>query len=729
MPKSITTTWLLAGLIGIAVLPWYGLDSYIAIDWLARYPDLETGPALYQITRGGRTWLVLPLLPLIGMAGLMLWCRRTAATVKGLPGLALLGIVLFLLQGFAIIHTGPALSALTAWLPGDSKQPGMGCGALLLGFSYLMLMSEGLARRGYCRGDCFVVGTLSLIIALVGTFVFFPVLAILASALHDNHGNFAAQALVDRLFDRNVWGIECVFGRLHCGVAWNTVILGLAAGMATTLLGLAFALVAVRTPFRHKKLLRALTVLPIITPPFVIGLALILLFGRSGLVTGVLAGVFDIPARAGSTACRGCYRASAVVHAGRFMVLIGVVRALPVARGSVATLRKAAKTFSTVTWPLMRPGIASALLLGFVESLADFGNPLVLGGNIDVLSTTVFFAVVGAAHDQGRAATLALLLLGFTLAAFFAQNAWLGRRSYTTLTGKGDSGAPVALPAGVRILSYGLAVPWAILTISIYATILFGAFVKAVGRDHTITLEHFWTGFAVEQTSRGWLFSGSAWNSFWTTLEIAIISAPLTAVLGLLKAYLLVRQRFYGQRVFEFGTMLSFAIPGTVIGVSYILAFNTPPIELAGTGTILVVCFIFRNMPVGVRAGVAALSQIDKSLDEASLTLGGHTATTLRRVIIPLMRPAIVAAMVYSFVRAITAVSAVIFLVTAQYNMATAYIVGRVEAGEFGLAIAYSTVLIIVMLIAIVAFQWLVGEAKIGRRQPGAGYAIPAGAA
>jgi hypothetical protein len=173
MPKSITT-WLLAGLIGIAVLPWYGLDSYIAIDWLARYPDLETGPALYQITRGGRTWLVLPLFPLIGMAGLMLWCRRTAATVKGLPGLALLGIVLFLLQGFAIIHTGPALSALAAWLPGDSKQPGMGYGALLLGFSYLMLLSEGLARRGYCRGDSFVVGTLSLIIALVGTFVFFP---------------------------------------------------------------------------------------------------------------------------------------------------------------------------------------------------------------------------------------------------------------------------------------------------------------------------------------------------------------------------------------------------------------------------------------------------------------------------------------------------------------------------------------------------------------------------
>ena len=126
--------------------------------------------------------------------------------------------------------------------------------------------------------------------------------------------------------------------------------------------------------------------------------------------------------------------------------------------------------------------------------------------------------------------------------------------------------------------------------------------------------------------------------------------------------------------------MLSFAIPGTVIGVSYIVAFNVPPIEITGTGLILVLCFVFRNMPVGVRAGIAALAQIDKSLDEASMTLGARTATTVRRVVLPLLRPALVATLVFSFVHAMTAVSAIIFLVTAQYNMATAYIVGRVEA-------------------------------------------------
>jgi iron(III) transport system permease protein len=162
--------------------------------------------------------------------------------------------------------------------------------------------------------------------------------------------------------------------------------------------------------------------------------------------------------------------------------------------------------------------------------------------------------------------------------------------------------------------------------------------------------------------------------------------------------------------------MLSFAIPGTVLGVAYILAFNVPPIEITGTGLILVLAFVFRNMPVGVRSGIAGLAQIDKSLDEASATLRARSFTTLRRVVLPLLKPALVAALIYSFVRSITSVSAVIFLVSAEYNLSTAYIVGRVEAGEFGLAIAYSSVLIVVMAAGIALIQFGVGERKLGRR-------------
>jgi iron(III) transport system permease protein len=291
---------------------------------------------------------------------------------------------------------------------------------------------------------------------------------------------------------------------------------------------------------------------------------------------------------------------------------------------------------------------------------------------------------------------LAIVLLVFTLGAFYAQQRWLGRVAYTTVTGKGDAGLPIPLPTAIRWGCYALALPWGGLAVVIYAVIIVGGFVRAMGRDYTPTLQHFLTTFSVERTDAGGLhFTGSAWNSFWTTIEIAAIAAPITAAIGVLTAYLLARQRFAGKSLCEFGTMLSFAIPGTVIGVSYILAFNVPPIELTGTGVILVLCFVFRNMPVGVRAGIAALSQIDRSLG-----------------------PAIVAALVYSFVRAMTAVSAVIFLVSARYNLATAYIVGRVEAGEFGLAIAYSAVLIVVMLTAILLIQWLVGERRLGRRAP-----------
>ena len=374
------------------------------------------------------------------------------------------------------------------------------------------------------------------------------------------------------------------------------------------------------------------------------------------------------------------------------------------------------QTFWTVSLPLMRPGLANAFLLGFIESMADFGNPLVLGGNFDVLSTEIFFAIVGAQNDEAQAAVLAIVLLAFTLLAFYAQRFWLGKKSYTTMSGKGDAGVHPQLPTGLKRAVYGVAGFWVAFTIFVYATIFYGSFVKLWGVDHSLTLTHYVKAFAVGWNEFGIHWKGSAWSSFWTTLKIALISSPLTAAIGLLTAYLLVRQNFAGKNAFEFGTMLSFAIPGTVIGVSYVIAFNVPPIELTGTGIILVLAFIFRNMPVGVRAGVASMSQIDKSLDESSLTLGANSWQTFRKVVLPLLRPAIVAALVYSFVRAMTAISAIIFLVSARYDMSTSYIVGRVENNEYGIAIAYSAVLIGVMLAVVGLMQLLVGRRNIGRR-------------
>ncbi|MCB2055357.1 MAG: iron ABC transporter permease, partial [Geminicoccaceae bacterium] len=458
---------------------------------------------------------------------------------------------------------------------------------------------------------------------------------------------------------------------------------------------------------------------PIITPPFVVGLAIILLFGRAGTVTQFMADLLGIEAGRWIYGYTGIWFAQMLAFTPiAFLVLIGVVEGVsPSLEEAAQTLRAGDwTTFRTISLPLMRPGLANAFLLGFIESLADFGNPLVLGGNYDVLSTEIFFAIVGAQHDPGRAAALAIVLLGLTLVAFFVQQHWLGRKSYTSVTGKGDAGVALELPRGVKWACYGIVLPWAALTAIMYAMILVGGFVEIWGRDHSFTLRHYEAAFGIVRGDHGLVWSGSAWNSFFTTIQIAAIAAVPTALIGLLTAWLLVRQDFSAKRLFEFATMLSFAIPGTVIGVSYILAFNVPPLEITGTGIILVISFVFRNLPVGVRGGIAALSQIDKALDEASLTLGASNFTTLRRIVLPLLRPALLAALVYSFVRAMTAISAVIFLVSANYDMATAYILGRVENGDYGLAIAYSSALILVMLAAIGLLQLLVGRRQLGRR-------------
>ena len=722
MTRRPLLLWQLIGLFGLVVLPWYAIeDGFWNFEWLFDgYPfDSDYAPLLFLFLEGEAPWL-WPTAAFLAASTYALRYQKidpAYATTLLLTGGG--GFAYVMLQGFTIGIDGWEYQVLNDLFGPRERQYGMGYGALLIMGGLFFLFTQGLAARGAVNGDVFVVGSISLIVAVVAIFIFFPVFHILISAIQDNDRVYSLTAFTGKMFSAKIWGLHCLTSTRGCGVAWNSFVLAVAVGVGSTLLGLAFALIATRTGFRYKRGLRVLTVLPIITPPFVIGLALILLLGQSGVITGFLEWAFGIHPTRWIYGFPGVWLAQMLAFTPiAFLVLIGVVQGVsPSMEEAAQTLRANAwTTFTTVSLPLMRPGLANAFLLGFIESMADFGNPMVLGGNFDVLSTEIFFAIVGAQNDQGRAAVLALVLLGFTLAAFWLQRVWLGRKSYVTVTGKGDAGVHVALPRRLNWLVFGAALPWAAMTMVIYAMIMFGGFVKIWGRDHSLTLKHYIDAFGVSVGDHGLVWFGGAWNSFWTTITIAAVSAPLTAGLGLLAAYLLVRQRFTGKHVFEFGTMLSFAIPGTVIGVSYVLAFNVPPFELTGTGAILVISFIFRNMPVGVRAGMASMSQLDPALDEASLTLGANSWKTVQRVIMPLLRPAILAAMVYSFVRAMTAVSAVIFLVSAEYDMATSYILGRVENNDYGISIAYSSVLILVMLVAVGLFQLIIGERRIGRR-------------
>jgi iron(III) transport system permease protein len=714
--------WLVVGAVGFLCVPWYALDaSAFSTAWLYDFTGKGNAPALLQAWQYGRPWL-LPCGALVLVGAWLLWpplnrdMRASSLLIVGA-----IGFLYTLGQGFAIGAQGWSFETLArVFGPLTGKQSGMGLGAALMLSAFAMLFSLGLAERGYFNGDGFIAGCIVAVLAATAMFTFYPVLNILVSAFQDDAGAWSVMAFLGRLTQPKVWGLGCLIGGPRCGVAWNTLLLALICGVGTTALGLAFALVVARTDFRFKKLLHAMSVLPIITPPFVIGLALILLFGRSGVLNHFLEWSLGVEPSRWFYGLPGLILAQLLSFTPiAFLVLIGVVEGVsPSMEEAAQTLRANRwRTFIDVSLPLMRPGLANAFLIGFIESIADFGNPIVLGGNFGVLATEVFYSVVGAQLDQGRAAALGLLLLGFALAAFFAQRWVLGRKVYTALSGKGDAGLPPPLPDNVRRVCYAAAIPWIILTLIIYAMVAVGGFVEQWGRNYTPTLRHYAKAFGVESGANGLLWVGTAWSSFWTTVKLSAIAAPVTALMGLLTAYILTRHRFRGQSAFEFGTLLSFAIPGTVIGVSYILAFNVPPIEITGTALILIVCNVFRNMPVGVRAGMASMAQIDQSLDEASTTLGARGFTTLRRILLPLLKPAVVAALVYSFVRSMTTVSAIVFLVSAEYEWATTYIINRVTNGDYGVAIAYSSVLIVLMLAIIWLIQRAVGARRLGRRQ------------
>lgn len=708
------------GVAAMLLLPWYRVQrGFLSFEWLGDFPgQASAAPGIMQIFAHGHPWLIVTLVALIvAMAARLIADPMRRGSLLAMAGG--FGLLFMALQGLAIGFGGWSWTVSeTLFGPLAGGQPSMGAGAVLLSLSFVLMFAFGLAERGVMRGDAFIVSTISMLAFLVAVFVFYPIISMFVGAFQDFDGSVNLSGFNRNIADASIWSLDCVVGGARCGVAWRTLFLAILTAAGSTVLGLAFALVATRTRFPFKKGLRLLTILPIITPPFVIGLALTLLFGRAGVVTQTLADLFGVEPSRWLYGLTGIWIAQVLSFTPiSFLVLIGVVEGVsPSMEEASQTLRADRwRTFWRVSLPLMKPGLANAFLIGFIESMADFGNPLVLGGSHGVLSTEIFFAVVGAQNDPARAAVLAMILLTFTLSAFLAQRLWLSGKNFATVTGKGDSGAHIALPRPLSIAVHAVVIPWMIFTLVVYGMIIFGGFVNIWGLDHTLTLDHYARAFSVTIRDGSLVWTGVAWNSFWTTIEIALIAAPLTAVVGLATAYVIVRQKFAGRELFEFALMMSFAIPGTVIGISYIMAFNLPPLEMTGTALILVACFVFRNMPVGVRGGIAAMTQLDKSLDEASMTLGATSFRTVRKVILPLLRPAITAALVYSFVRAITSVSAVIFLVSAKYNMATSYIVGLVENGEYGVAIAYSSMLIFVMIAIIAGFQLAVGERRLRR--------------
>ncbi|EPZ29949.1 iron ABC transporter permease [Mannheimia haemolytica MhSwine2000] len=574
----------------------------------------------------------------------------------------------------------------------------LGYAVLPLIIAIMGLATPNLATLKVMQGDRFIIGSLLSIILLIFFFIVYPTIAIFVSMFY-NGSEFVPSQVLTILQQPYV-----------VRVIGNSLSVAGTVGVLSTLFGLAFALYTTRIAKRSAFIGRIFSILPIVTPPFVVGLGVTLMLGRSGYVTEFLVDYFGF-------ANNWLYGFTGIVIAHTlaltpmsFMILEGALKSIhPSVEEAAYTLRSNRyQAFFNIIFPLLKPALANSFLVVAIQSLADFSTPLVLGGSFDVIATQIYFYIAGSQLDYASASTLGAILLVFSLAIFVIQYLWIGNRSYVTVSGKSYRGDVQDLPSGMKWLIICTLLFWGTFNLVLYGSIFYGSFTVNWGVDYTLTLDNY-----IKLFGQG--FSDGGFPSLIQTVIFAAAAAPITALFGLLIAYVTVRRDFKGKKTLEFLTLLCFAVPGTVAGVSYILAFNDAPIYLTGTGMIIILSMVMRNMPVGMRAAIAGLGQLDKSLDEASLSLKAGSFKTMLFVVLPLLKPALLSALVTSFVRAMTTVSAIVFLVTADTRVATSYILNRVEDGEYGIAIAYGSILIVVMMAIILIFDWIVGDTRIAR--------------
>lgn len=423
---------------------------------------------------------------------------------------------------------------------------GLGYATIVLLVALSAVVTMALARLEWLGGDRFVIGSLVAITVLIGVFIVWPNIAIFIPMFTNDAGGFPPLMFINVLSQAHI--IQVIL---------NSIALSIAVGAGCTFFGLVLALYTTRIARRSAITGRIFSILPIVTPPFVVGLGVTLMMGRSGYVTEFMVEWFGLTNTSWLYGFIGIWLAQVLAFTPMaFMIFDGAIKTIhPSLEEASYTLRASRwQTFNGVFVPLLKPAQANAFLIVVVQSLADFSNPLVIGGSFDVLATQIYFYITGSQLDYHAASTLGAFLLIFSLLVFCVQYMWIGKRSYVTVSGKSYRGDIQPLPVALVWSVNAILAVWIAFNVMLYGSIFYGSFTVNWGVDYTLTLNNF-----VKLFGQG--MSDGAWPSLLDTLLYAGIAAPITAVFGLLIAWIVVRQQFKGKKTIEFTTMLCFAVP------------------------------------------------------------------------------------------------------------------------------------------------------------------------
>lgn len=545
-----------------------------------------------------------------------------------------------------------------------------------------MAKDQGAALdRKKLMGDPIMVTTIVVLIAFLTLFILYPLAILLVDSFVTDSG--PSFEVFTRIFQ---------MGSFTTAIT-NTLAVGLLVSIVSALVGLLFAYVEVYVKLKTKfmsGLFQVVSMLPVVSPPFVLSLSIIMLFGKSGLITRYLLGMYD-------NSVYGFWGIFVVQTLTFFpvcyMMLKGLLKNIDPSLEEAARDMGASrwKVFTSVTLPLVLPGLGNAFLVTFIESIADFANPMIIGGSYDTLATTIYLQITGAYDKQGAAA-MAVVLLCITLLMFIVQKYVLEAKSTATLSGKASRARMLITDASVRIPLTVICCALAIFVVVMYLCVPFGALFKTWGYDFSLTTKWFEQVFTKYH----------GFQAFRDSFLLSLVAAPITAILSMIISYLVVKRNFRTKGFIEAVSMLAMAVPGTVLGVGYIRGFSggifhTGVLQgIYGSAAILIIVFIVRSLPTGTRSGISALRQIDKSIEESAYDMGADSFTVFRTVTLPLIKDSFFSGLVTAFVRSITAISAIILLVTPQFFLITVQINEFAEKGNYGIACAFATILIVI---------------------------------
>ena len=530
--------------------------------------------------------------------------------------------------------------------------------------------------------DPIMVTTIVLLITALTIFILYPLAVLLVDSIYGDSGKLSLDTFKRILQMPN-------FRR----AITNTLKVGFVVGILSTAIGLLFSYVEIYVKVGKLSggLFSVVSMLPVVSPPFVLSLSMIMLFGRAGLITRYLLGIYD-------NSVYG-YWGIVIVQTLTFfpvcyMMLKGLLKNIdPSLEEAVRDMGASRfKVFTDVTLPLMLPGLGNAFLVTFIESIADFANPMIIGGSYDTLATTIYLQITGA-YDKEGASAMAVVLLMITIFMFIIQKYYLEKKTAQTLTGKASrvrmliSDKSVVIPLTIFC---SIAAAFVIL---MYICVPIGALFPTWGFKFT-PLTFKWFNLVFTR------YNGL--KAFKDSFLLSLIAAPITALISMIISYIIVKKKFKINGFIETVSMLAMAVPGTVLGVGYIRGFSQGIFgtgilkSIYGSAAILIIVFIVRSLPTGTRSGISALKQIDKSIEESAYDMGANTYKVFTSVTLPLIKDSFLSGLVTSFVRSITAISAIILLVTPQFLLITVQINEFAEKGSFSLACAFATILIII---------------------------------